>query len=84
MVLTYFIEKHTNFSVKMTLAVKNGSVSSEIVVQSGHTVERYVASNFRPYKDTWISDSVAYSDDSPGFVHEDQVRKLKDVVPSSP
>ncbi len=79
-----FNVEHTTYSIRMILAVKNGFAPSEIVVQSGHNVERYTASSFRRYKDTWIGDRVEYSKDAPGFVRVAQVWNLQSLTASPP
>ncbi len=79
-----FIEEHTAWNATLTLAVKNGYAPSEIVVRCPSITERYTASHFRRYKDTWVSDRVEYSKDAPGFVQEDQVWTLQALTPSAP
>jgi len=79
-----FIEEHTAWNATLTLAVKNGYAPSEIVVRCPSITERYTASHFRRYKDSWVSDRVEYSKDAPGFVQEDQVWTLQALTPSAP
>ncbi len=79
-----FVEEHTPWNATLTLAVKNGYAPSEIVVRCRSITERYTASHFRRYNDTWVSDRVEYSKDAPGFVQEDQVWTLQTLTPSAP
>ena len=79
-----FVQNHTNYGIKMTLAVNNNFAPTEIVVRSATTSERFTASRLRRFKNTWVSDQVEYHKNSPGFVKEDQTWKLQFVAPSSP
>ncbi len=79
-----FMEEHTAWNATLTLAVKNGYAPSKIVVRCPSITERYTASHFRRYNDSWVSDRVEYSKNAPGFVQENQVWTLQTLTPSAP